>query len=168
MGTDKSRLRLGHRTMLGQIRAEAKRTGLPVRVIRRDLVPHCGPLGGIYTALKTTEAVCVLFLPCDMPFIEGELLKTMKDRAIQIKKPIFTRSEGKAGFPFILPKSALKMVCAQLENRQFSLQNLAKLLNAQIVNPPSRWRIHLQNVNTPADWERALSLCKKSVPKTRV
>src|SRR5712692_30552 len=36
IGRNKARLRLGQRTMLGQIRAVAKTIGLPLRVIRRD------------------------------------------------------------------------------------------------------------------------------------
>ena len=79
MGRDKSRLKLGRRTMLGHIRAEAKTLGLPVRVIRRDLVPRCGPLGGIFTALKTTSADGVLFLACDMPFIRSEERRVGKE-----------------------------------------------------------------------------------------
>src|SRR5688500_2993407 len=63
MGRAKARLRLGNRTLLGWVRRNAAALGLPVRVIRRDLVRRCGPLGGIYSALKTTKAFAVLFLP---------------------------------------------------------------------------------------------------------
>ena len=63
--------------MLGHVRAAAKATGWPVRVIRRDLVERCGPLGGIYTALKTSEAAVEVFLACDMPFVSTELLRQL-------------------------------------------------------------------------------------------
>ncbi|MEO8427284.1 MAG: NTP transferase domain-containing protein, partial [Verrucomicrobiota bacterium] len=75
MGRDKSRLRLGKRTLLGQVRATAERLRLPVRIIRQDLVPRCGPLGGIYTALKTSRKQVILFLPCDTPFVSLGLLE---------------------------------------------------------------------------------------------
>lgn len=74
MGRDKSRIRLGSRTLLGHVRQTAEKTGLRVRVIRRDAVPRCGPMGGIYTALQRSSADCLLFLACDMPFISTELL----------------------------------------------------------------------------------------------
>src|SRR5438874_13784079 len=102
MGRDKSRLRLGCRTMLERICLEAKTLGLPVRVIRRDLVPRCGPLGGIYTALKTTRADGVLFLACDMPFVRAALLETLLCRADKTRRALFTSVRGVAGFPFAL------------------------------------------------------------------
>ena len=76
MGRDKARLRLNGRTLLAQVRDAAQTLGCPVRVIRRDLVTRCGPLGGVFTALKTSRAEAVLFLACDMPFVSPELLRS--------------------------------------------------------------------------------------------
>ena len=56
MGRDKSLVQLGRRTLLQHVRTAARSLGVPVRVIRRDSVPRCGPLGGIYTGLKRTRA----------------------------------------------------------------------------------------------------------------
>src|SRR5258707_14119728 len=67
MGRDKARVRLGKRTMLGQVQTAAAATGLPVRVIRRDCVPRCGPIGGIYTALSSTTSTPILFLRLVLP-----------------------------------------------------------------------------------------------------
>ena len=77
MGRDKSRIRLGRRTILGHVRAIAAQLHLPVRVLRRDALPRCGPLGGIYTALTRSRADAVLFLACDMPFVSPAFLKQM-------------------------------------------------------------------------------------------
>src|SRR5438034_4202031 len=74
MGRDKSRLRLGERTLLAHICATAKTIGLPHRIIRRDLVVQCGPIGGIYTALVTCRVNATLFLSCDMPLVSAALL----------------------------------------------------------------------------------------------
>src|SRR6187399_1903646 len=101
MGRNKSRLRLGRRTLLGHIRAEAKKRGFAVRVICRDVVPRCGPLGGIYTALKSTRADAVMFLACDMPFVTAELLLAVHRRSGDGSKDLFVRSET-VGFPFVL------------------------------------------------------------------
>src|SRR3954469_8767085 len=116
MGQDKARLRVGDRTMLDHIRSQARATGLPVRVIRHDAVPRCGPLGGIYTALTTTNADWVVFLPCDMPFVSTELIRFILTQAQQSKgdsqqKDTHCSGESSflyrgqlAGFPFLLSK----------------------------------------------------------------
>ena len=44
-------------------------------MIAEDVVPKCGPLGGIITALEQTKAERIVFLPCDMPFIGAELIR---------------------------------------------------------------------------------------------
>src|SRR5213594_4238966 len=72
MGRDKTLLRLGQHTLLRHARLAADGLHLPVRVIRRDLLPRCGPLSGIYTGLKTSHAEAELFLACDMPFVSAE------------------------------------------------------------------------------------------------
>src|SRR6266508_968828 len=110
MGCDKARLRLGNRTMLGHIRATAKATGLPVRTISRDLVLRCGPLGGIFTALKITRADAVLFLACDMPFVSAELLEFLLHEFRSKRSALFAQANQQTGFPFIISKSRLSII----------------------------------------------------------
>ncbi len=87
MGRDKSRIRIGRRTMLEHVRHIASELGLPVRVLRRDAVPRCGPIGGIYTALARTRADAILFLACDMPFVTAAFLNEML-REFRVINPI--------------------------------------------------------------------------------
>jgi molybdopterin-guanine dinucleotide biosynthesis protein A len=74
MGADKAKFRLGRHTLLEQVRRSAGRLKLPVRVLRKDAIPRCGPLGGVYTAFLRSRAGAILFLSCDMPFMSHELL----------------------------------------------------------------------------------------------
>jgi len=159
MGRDKARLRLGRRTLLGHVRALGQNMKCPCRVIRRDLLPRCGPLGGVYTALKTTRADAVLFLACDMPFVSPRLLCKIMKRSLQTPV-LFTQSDA-AGFPFILPRVALSIVEKQLSAKGFSLQALARELEATVFHPTSVECEMLFNVNTPADWEKARRLFSK-------
>ncbi len=155
MGRDKARLRLGRKTMLGQIRATAWSTGWPVRVIRRDRVARCGPLAGVYTALLTTRKEAVLFLACDAPFVSGQLLRRLVRQFQAAPAAWFVVHRGRVGFPFLLLRGGLAAVEAQIERRDFSLQALAAALKGSKLRLPHAWAPQLRNVNTPGDWERA-------------
>lgn len=159
MGRNKTRLRFGGRSLLGHVRAAAEATGWPVRIIRRDAVPRCGPLGGIYTALKTTRAGAELFLACDMPFVSSALLADLANRLGAKHHAVFATADGRAGFPFLLRADALPMVERQMQERQFSIHSLAEVLRAKFFRVPKDRTAELLNINTPADWENVRRLC---------
>ena len=154
MGREKSKLRLGGRSLLAHIKGVARQLGLPLRVVRHDLLPRCGPLGGVYTALKTSKREAELFLACDMPFVSPRLLSRLLKLFQAQRRPVFVRSEKGGGFPFILPVATLPAVARQIAKGEFSLQELARALGAPLVRA-----LHgpqeLFNVNTPQDWQEA-------------
>lgn len=154
MGRDKSKLQLGGKSLLLHIRRTARTLNIPVRIIRRDLVSRCGPLGGIYTALKTTSTDAVLFLACDMPQVSESLLRNLLEHSASRKKAIFTWSDDTAGFPFLLRREMLPVVEQLLLDKNYSLQILAKETRAQQFHPTRKFRLELLNINTPADWHK--------------
>ncbi|EEF57611.1 molybdopterin-guanine dinucleotide biosynthesis protein A-like protein [Pedosphaera parvula Ellin514] len=159
MGRDKSRLKLGRLTMLEHIRAVGKQSGMPVRIIRRDIVPRCGPLGGIYTGLQSSKADILLFVACDMPFLSSEILMKLCRMLKSSQKALFVDHGGFAGFPLLLRREVcLPLVARQIEAQQLSLQELAKALDARSIRPPRTWKNQLRNINTPEDYQTALEL----------
>lgn len=152
MGRDKARLRFGRRTLLGHVRAAAEATGWPVRVVRKDLVPRCGPLGGIYTALKSTRAEAVLFLACDMPFVSEKLLKSVVSKLGRDCPAAFAVTGDGAGFPFAIRTEALPVIERQMADKVYSLQRLADALKARRIRVPKHQQRELQNINTPEEW----------------
>ena len=158
MGRDKSRLRLGRRSLLNIIRSTAEESGLPVRVIRKDCVPRCGPLGGILTALTTSRTHQVLFLACDMPFVTPDLLNSLlrssKASSKRGRQPgaLFVLHEGHAGFPFLIDTRHGETVWKEIQAKRLSLQNLARVLKARTIRVPPRWQAQLENLNTPVKW----------------
>jgi molybdopterin-guanine dinucleotide biosynthesis protein A len=153
MGRDKARLRLGGQSLLSRVRTVAAQTPWPVRVIRRDLVPRCGPLGGVCTALQTTLAEVVLFLACDMPFITTALIVKLVSLKRTRKMAVFTLGGNGPGFPFLIRRAALLLVEEQIAAGQFSLQTLAAKCRARMIRTPDSAR-SLFNVNTPEDVKR--------------
>jgi len=167
MGRDKSLLRLGGRTLLGRVRSSAKALNLPVRVIRRDIVARCGPLGGVFTALKSTKADAVLFLACDMPFVTDQFLRTVLNRFGQNKKALFSQFRGKPGFPFVLHRGVLPIVSRRIEQREFSLGQLASELGGNFFTPPLGQREQLRNLNSPEEWARAVKISERNTRSVR-
>lgn len=150
LGRDKARLKLHGQTMLARIRAAARELGCPVRVIRRDLVARCGPLGGIFTALETTRAEAVLFLACDMPLVTAALLRRIMRASGGGTRAVCAAQSGRVGFPLVLPATTLAVIAAQLQSKEFSLQALAEILRARRLVVSLR-RTELFNVNTPEE-----------------
>jgi molybdopterin-guanine dinucleotide biosynthesis protein A len=155
MGREKARLRLGGRSLLAHVRAAAHEAGLAVRVIRRDAVPRCGPLGGVYTALHGTQSEAILFLSCDMPFVTADLMRRVIDQLGPSTQAVFTATDRCLGFPFLLRRQTLTTVEDLLAVRQFSLQALGRKLKAVVVTLPQAQRPALLNINTPGDLEAA-------------
>ena len=130
--------------------------GLPDRIIRRDLVARCGPLGGLYTALVTSRADATLFLSCDMPFVSAGLLEMLVRKAKHNTTGLFVEANGLVGFPLVLfRRTALPVVESQLEKMAFSLQRLAEALRSQTIRLAARQAHALFNVNTPEDLRNA-------------
>lgn len=150
LGRDKARLKLHGQTMLARIRRTAQEVGCPVRVIRRDVVARCGPLGGIFTALKTTRAEAVLFLACDMPLVTAALLHRIMRASGAGARAVCAAQTGRVGFPLMLPVASLTAIEAQLQSEEFSLHALTKKLRARRLIVSVR-RPELFNVNTPED-----------------
>lgn len=151
MGRAKAQVRLGSRTLLGHVRHNAAGLGLPVRIIRRDLVTRCGPLGGIYSALKTTEKDAVVFLPCDMPFLSVHALRRCL-LAFDGERPVFAGTRRRPGFPIILPRSLLGFVREQIRARKLAVQDLARDAVCRMVRVPADQAF---NVNTADDLAEA-------------
>jgi molybdopterin-guanine dinucleotide biosynthesis protein A len=156
MGREKSHLRLGQRTLLDHLRAAARKLNLPVRVIKRDAVTRCGPIGGIYTVLKTSRKDAVLFLACDMPFVSPEFLGEIIHALGPSRKAVFAGSKTRPGFPLLLRSDAcLPFVTQQIAQGRFSLQALAGILKATFLRPARNSAWQLSNINTPADLAKA-------------
>lgn len=161
MGRDKARLRIGTSTLLTHARRAALAAGLGrVRTLRHDLVPRCGPLGGIITALRTTRADAVLFMACDMPFVTAGLLRRIARSSRRGQRSVAATQTGRSGFPLLLPASTLPAIERQVAGREFSLQRLLTVLAAQHLEIPARSAV-LFNINTPEEARAATARLRK-------
>ncbi|MBX3731100.1 MAG: molybdenum cofactor guanylyltransferase [Verrucomicrobiae bacterium] len=158
MGRDKARLRLSGRSLVAWIRESCREARLAVRVIRRDAVPECGPVGGVVTGLRRARTEIVVFLACDQPLVPAAWLKRLA-RAARGRAAFTVDEEGWVGLPLALPVATAPVVEAWWAAGGRSLQRLAAHLCARAIRPPVGMRRHLVNLNTPtalADVRRTL------------
>lgn len=97
-----------------------------------DLIPGIGPMGGIYSCLKTSETNYNLILTCDMPYISSDLL----DNVINIwykKKQDITICKNKEGklfpFPGIYSKECIPVLRQLILNQDYKMMNLIKQMH---------------------------------------
>jgi molybdopterin-guanine dinucleotide biosynthesis protein A len=165
MGRDKALLPLGGATMVEEIAARVRAVAGTVTLIGSpekygylgipvvaDEIENCGPLGGLYTALRLSEAELNVLVACDMPRVTESFLSQLIDAA--------EGSDADCVIPEIDGK--IDPLCAVYHRRLVPAVETAihrKLLKMQDFVSTLRafyWRVAdpgpLLNVNTPAEW----------------
>jgi molybdopterin-guanine dinucleotide biosynthesis protein A len=141
-----------------------KYRGLGLRAIADDW-PGCGPLGGIATALRASEADWNLVVPCDLPYLTREwleyLLQRARDSSEEAVLPINLTAANKRGAE---PLCAMYHKGSEAAMRRALERGVRKVtdglaeLRVEMIEP-AKWKgfdsggLLFKNVNTPADYE---------------
>jgi molybdopterin-guanine dinucleotide biosynthesis protein A len=128
-----------------------------------DLFTGAGPLGGVITALRSSEAEWNLIVACDMPGINASVLREMLDGA-QAAEPDCLLPVGPSGRPeplcAVWHKRAEPILTRALET------GVRKMTDAMEGLHVVRWPIAngevFRNVNTPDDWADHLAQGKSA------
>jgi molybdopterin-guanine dinucleotide biosynthesis protein A len=136
-----------------------------VRVVP-DLVPGVGPLGGLYTALRSTTAARVFLVACDMPFIQPGLVRAMLAVSVanQDIEAVILGDQGRIQpLHAVYTRACLPAVERTLASDNHSMRSLLSRLSvltmdAETVRREDPRAISTINVNTPDDWQAALHL----------
>ena len=174
MGRDKSLLPLGSGTLIDIVSARLQSVlgrvvvighpdnapQLAQRLAQRvltDVVPHEGPLMGIFTGLLHTHTALNVFVPCDMPWIEERLLDRLMATCSE-ETPVVASlhpHEGVQPFPLICHRTASRLVGALLNQHERSLRALLGQPRTRIIQIPEMdWWRSFTNVNTLSDYAR--------------
>jgi molybdopterin-guanine dinucleotide biosynthesis protein A len=170
MGRDKALLPVDGQSLLERtaekVRAAAGSVtliGAPERYVHLDLpavadmVEDCGPLGGLYTALKITTAEWNLLVACDMPGLTAALLASLLRAARQCQSACLVPQTASGLHPLcaVYHRSALASVESAINHKCFKMHDLLKVIGA--ISWPVSDASLLDNANTPADWDAAWS-----------
>jgi molybdopterin-guanine dinucleotide biosynthesis protein A len=143
-----------------------KYRGLGLRAIADDW-PGCGPLGGIATALRASDAEWNLIVACDLPYLTREWLEYLLQRARDsVEEAVVARNLTPANKRGAEPLCAMYHKGSEPELRRALQRGVRKVteglaeLRVEMIEP-AKWKsfdsdgLLFKNVNTPADYEEA-------------
>jgi molybdopterin-guanine dinucleotide biosynthesis protein A len=187
-GRRKALLELGGRTILDRQLAVLRQVADPVFIVGGDastyaasglevvpdVIPGCGALGGIYTAVVRSPRDRTIVVACDMPFLNPGLLRHMRDIAdVEIVIPHSGR--GLEPLCAIYARTCAHAIGERLARGQLEATNLPEGLKvreiaAEALQAYGPDGLLFVNVNTPHDYERARASVEPSstAPQDRI
>jgi len=159
MGRDKALLPWQGRTLLEHVAKVVREAVGNVMVIGHDayrelglvvipdVIPNCGPLGGLLTAFESCDAERVLLVACDMPNLTIDLLREL----IQVQGDAVVAESAGRLHPLcaVYHRRLAAAVKAAVEQRSLRMHDFLSTVQIQ------RWPVPdarlLANLNTPQD-----------------
>jgi molybdenum cofactor guanylyltransferase len=189
-GRDKALVEFEGEQLIARLcRALQTATAAPVRIIRdaakysqmgveciSDRWPGEGPLGGIITALETSDGAgnrdsWSLIIGCDMPFLTREWLQHLAARAIASEAEIVVPESNYGLEPLCAcwRGSAAPTLTRAFETGVRRVTEAMKQLSMEVLDAADWKRFDnfdrlFWNMNTPADYDEAMRMMKAERP----
>ncbi|MBP1889035.1 molybdopterin-guanine dinucleotide biosynthesis protein A [Clostridium moniliforme] len=119
-----------------------------------DSFKEIGPIGGIYSSLKTSSFSHALIVACDMPFLNKDILNYLgnydfkEDALIPI---VNGKIEPLCG---IYKKSSVKIIESMIKDKDYKLMNLLKNLNTKYLDIKDN--DNFLNINNPEEYSELI------------
>jgi molybdopterin-guanine dinucleotide biosynthesis protein A len=122
-----------------------------------DIVPGCGPLGGLHAALTAARGDTLLVVACDMPYLTAPFAAYLLSLAGDADAVVPQSERGYHPLCAVYTRACLESAAAMLADRQLKMRELVDRVRTRVVpvedlrqfGDPDRL---LANVNTPADY----------------
>ena len=99
-------------------------------IVFEDLVSECGPIGGIYTALKKIDSDWLAVMPADMPNLLPFVYKLLSDNRKDEKPVVAVSRSGIEPLVSVWPAASLDLINDQIRTKNYKLHDALKKLNA--------------------------------------
>ncbi|MBN1821339.1 MAG: molybdenum cofactor guanylyltransferase [Prolixibacteraceae bacterium] len=94
-----------------------------------DEIAGCGPIGGIYSALKKSTSLWNLIISCDTPFISNELITRLKGSVGDFDCLIPAYAGNKEPLVSMFHKKCLPDISEHIKAGNFKMHTLLEKLN---------------------------------------
>ncbi len=133
-----------------------------------DEFPQCGPMGGIYSVLKTYNSSLNLVVSCDIPLVSVSLLKYIVSEArnnnAQITVPVDQTGELQM-MCAVFRKEVIPILKQQIDSGAVKMKGLLELVSVEYIkineNHPLYDEHAFINVNNPSSLEQVRKLWKE-------
>jgi molybdopterin-guanine dinucleotide biosynthesis protein A len=151
----------GEILVVGREMLHGRRDG--VRTVA-DVMPDCGPLGGLHSALNAAHGDPVIVIACDMPYVSAPFLAYLAGLASGPRKPddciaVVPKTErGYHPLCAAYTRAVIKPIERRLMDGRLTMTDLLAELRLRVVAADEIARFGdphrlLANVNTPAEHE---------------
>lgn len=134
------------------VEQEAPYKDLPLPLVI-DAIPEIGPMGGIYTGLKTLDVQALFVVACDMPFLSKQTVDLLLEQYLKSKKITIACDESRL-HPLlgIYPKSTLADFEEQIKSGNYRLMDI--ISKAEYVTVKlSKDDLSATNINNIAEYK---------------
>jgi|SRR5579871_1915185 len=155
-GRDKTAIVVEGQTILDRQLRILTPVAADVTVVRDDIVPGCGPLGGLHTALTRARHDIVFVLACDMPHVTAPLVSYLVSLSDGFDAVVPRTERGYHPLCAVYRRTCLPAVARRLAERELQMTALFADLRVREVGADELARLGdrdrlLANVNTPAE-----------------
>jgi molybdenum cofactor guanylyltransferase len=162
MGRDKATLKWGTGSLLDHMTLLLSTVTSRVRVVGRgdlpDRIPGKGPLGGILTALETSDREANLLLAVDLPLLPPAFLELFHSHFLASPKPLLVCRIG-GDFPLCLGlrRGLIADLARRIETGSLAVHAFVEQSNPEILEEDHLLALGFApsifaNMNTPRDW----------------
>jgi molybdenum cofactor guanylyltransferase len=122
-----------------------------------DLVPGCGPLGGLHAALTAARGDALFLVACDMPYVTAPLAIYLLTRAEDADIVVPRTDRGYHPLCAVYRRACLPVIVRRLAERRLKMLDLLHDMRVCEVTADDLGRFGncdrlLANVNTPAEY----------------
>jgi molybdopterin-guanine dinucleotide biosynthesis protein A len=130
--------------------------GVTPRIVA-DVVPGCGPLGGIHAALTEARGDVVFVAACDMPYVSAAFVSYLLELAREADAVVPLTGRGYHPLCAAYSRACLEPVSRRLASGRLKTSELMLDVRTRIVTPEELDRFGgeaalLANVNTPDEY----------------
>lgn len=102
--------------------------------VRTDVIPECGPLGGIYTGLISTQSSFNFVVACDMPFLNINLLSAMIKKIDSDDAIVVEYGDRIHPLCALYHRNCSEIIKKQIDKGNFKMRDFLKCIKVKKLN----------------------------------